>query len=228
MKLSARVAVELDAPFFVVDRPLLFMLRGKETVIDYSENDLINAPPTVQAVIEGYDVTVKLCYGLVDNPHVRGHHATGVTSLRVTISGSVSEFKPEDPAVYNDVQKDYNEILLTSINRLIDFCRYHLGTPYLRHLAGHIGQWEWLGFNGEVICEHPEGLILDKFPGFPGMKRSLECKALRKSDIRDLEEALREPSAISVVDHLRYQACEAVFDGDLMLATILLAISLSC
>ena len=196
---------------------------------DISESDLFTFTEQDQldTTIEGFRIVITFHPDWVDNPLLRGHTMPGVRRFTMTAQRDEKGFDPNVPEHYEVVREAYRNVLFLVINRLIDFFKYKQGNPFLRHLnAGHILEWEWLDDAGKVLRSASKGMIFHEFPGFPRTRGSLDSKALKRRDLPELLEAIgTTQGSVSVIAELRLQAQEAIFEGKLSFAVLLLAIA---
>lgn len=227
MTLRACYEVKLDAPLFLANAitamnevfngaslDSLDIFRGKSTELQVP---VINGEGTVDIVFH---------FDNVPNPVLRAHNTWAVDQLTVTISKELVGRNIDDREVFAALKTEYFQSLRDTLTPLLDYFRYERGMPFLRPInAGHVTSCTWKDANGNVIRDDEQVVYLAEFPGFPAGLSSLGSSALPPTEMYKLHDAIVSPKTYTVVDELRSQARDAIFEGQLMLAVLLLAVA---
>jgi hypothetical protein len=224
MTLTARFTFELDAPLHIYSQMTAMSYGRTDQLTEKEKAECFSGSRiALKTVVDGIEVQLWLTHDLVDNPLVKGHHAMGVQCIDAQLSSDVDVFTGRETPEYPNVRERYRKVVFTVMNRLIEYFKYEKGNPFLRPLnAGHLKKWEWYDQNDKLLYEEPKGVIVGHFPG---LHDRLDSKGLRMSELGSLTAALGVSRDIIVVDELRAQAREAIYEENLLLAVLLLAVA---
>lgn len=164
----------------------------------------------------------------VPNPLIRNHSMPGIGSLTFNITQDIELFQPENRELHCINYESYFRVLSDACNGLFDYFRYKLQNPFIRSFnSGNIDQWIWIDETGNHLYSEPERAMLAEFPGYPFSfgKPGHGSRPLKRSEEPELTSAIEGKAKFDVVDQLRAQAQEALFEKNSRLVVLLLAIS---
>lgn len=196
---------------------------GKLTEIDiFSNPDDIK----IQVSDGGFIVTLQLHQDHISSPLSAKHYWIGCQTITVNVSSNA--FTPDDMAEANWAKTSaaFSKIAFQSLNRLIDYCRYELGYPFMRHAnVSNVESIDWLDEVGTVLKTEGSFQIMDFFPGVPGTIKSLGSQFLTPHHKELLTRVVASGATPTVQQELLAFARDSIYEGHVLKAILLLAIA---
>lgn len=223
--LIAKFEFRLSSPLHVATNNILHIKEVESIDENITENDVFKSAGEMiyQLNIDGFDVSVELHQDIVKNPLAHKHQWYGCQQVTLTVTNL--SFAPSDLEEYR-TSETFSKVAYAVINRLIDFCRYELGYPFLRPAnASNLESVDWFDATSTLLRSDKDKLIVDFFPGVPGNSRSLGSQFLTPHHTGRLTTALTDGVRQTVQQELLAFARDAIYEGHILKAILLLAVS---
>lgn len=226
--LKARLKSTLSAPIHVATAMELHCQDEVALGKKLTEGDIFRGVKTVAYEFEtlDFDCTLVLHLDLVSNPLSPKHHWYGAQKVDLTVR---SEAYTTDDLVGDRWPSTHDAFIraaYTILNRLISYCRYELGYPFMRPInISNVDATDWLDSSGEVVKTEGPFHVVDFFPGVPNTERSLGSQYLTPNHEQALRNALTAGVTASIHQELLAFARDSVYEGHALKAVLLLAIA---
>lgn len=184
--------------------------------------------PEISAAVADAHVRIQFHWDTVPNPLIRTHAMPAIGFLTFHITREIAAFDPENAELHRSTHQDYLKTLKQCCNGLFDYFKYSLQNPFIRPFnAGCIENWSWSDEAGNALHTQPKLNLMAPFPGYPFAfgQPGHGSRPLVRSQEAALISTIQGRTEFRVEDQLRAQAQEAMFEENLRLAVLLLAVS---
>ncbi|MDQ3831046.1 MAG: hypothetical protein M3361_17460 [Candidatus Tectomicrobia bacterium] len=120
---------------------------------------------------------------------------------------------------------DYSAAACEAVNRVIQFFKFELNTPFLHELSASHQSFrnaEWRDESGTLVGK---GNLVHVAKGVPGLRGALGVQKLRRETVESLQAALAHPREPLLYEQVLSVAQTALFEGNLRRAVLELAIA---
>ena len=224
-----KLEIDLPAPLHTAPPWLVHMQELTNVPDKLTEADVFtqDRPAKIEAEIDGLHVVLDLKIDMISNPLASKH--TWIGTSRVALELSSSGHSPADLStnVFTTTNALFTGTAIRVVNRLINYCRYKLGYPFLRPVGwSNVHSIAWFDGSGtEIPLNKGNSLIFDHFPGRPGTSRSLDSKFLTVGCLPAITASIGTDAAPTIQEDLLAQARDAVYEEHTLKAVLLLAIT---
>ena len=224
--LIAKYTVELTAPLHTAWIHTLHVRRTDGYGTTLTEQDVFSPThrPTIDFTLDDYTIGLEFSIEHVENPLLSGHNWIGTKTLKITATNAAFDETSLSIDAFRNTERSYAEVIRRVINRLVSFCRFELGYPFLRYAdATRVTQDGWFSESGaQLQIPNINSAVFARFPGAPG---SLGSKYLTRPRLQQLATAMAEDQDPCIQDELLSQARDAIYEGHTLKSTLLLAIT---
>lgn len=226
--LKAQYKFRLSSPLHVATAVMLHIQPDKPAGEKLTDQDIFKTPDQMrfEVSVDDFSVTLQLHQDQIDNPLSPKHHWIGCQTVTVSLSNEKVGAQHLNEAHWAATAAEFSRVAFQTVNRLVDYCRYELGYPFLRSAdASNVESVAWLDSDEKVLKTEGDCHIMDFFPGVPGNSKSLGSRFLTPHHANEIAAALVSGPRPTVHQELLAFARDAIYEGHTLKAVLLLAIS---
>lgn len=226
--LKAQYKFRLSSPLHVAMAVMLHILPDEPVGEKLTEQDVFKTPDQMrfEVSVDDFSIALQLHQDQIDNPLSPKHHWIGCQTVTVTLSNNKVNEQHMNEAHWAATAAAFSKVAFQTVNRLVEYCRYELGYPFLRPAnASNVESVSWLNSDEEILKTEDNYHIMDFFPGIPGNSKSLGSRFLTPHHSSEIAATLVSGIPPTVHQELLAFARDAIYEGHTLKAVLLLAIS---
>lgn len=226
--LKAQYKFRLSSPLHVATAVMLNIQPDEPVGKKLAEEDVFRTPDQMkfEFSVDDFIVSLQLHQDLVNNPLSLKHHWIGCQTVTVSLSNDKVGEQGLDEAHWVATATAFSKVAFQTVNRLVDYCRYELGYPFLRPVnASSVESVVWMDSDAQVLKTEGDYHIYGFFPGIPGNSKSLGSRFLTPHHSTEIVAALVCGATPNVHQELLAFARDAIYERHTLKAVLLLAIS---